>query len=92
MAKPQKTVLNKQLYSSNQQNQVCSSCKCIFAHAISKHQVSISLALRLVCCILGSHGMELLLWWGLKRELDYILLVRTDHQNERSRKKKVFNP
>lgn len=37
--------------------------------------------------------MELLLWWGLKRELDCILLVKTDYQNERrGGKKKSFQP
>ncbi len=36
--------------------------------------------------------MESLLWWELKGELNYVLLVWTDYQNEQRGEKKVFNP
>lgn len=50
------------LSSSNQQNQVCFSCKCIFAHSISKHHVCISLALSLPFRDLFAAYLEAMAW------------------------------
>lgn len=50
------------LYSSNQQNQVCFSGKCIFARSISKHQVSISLMLPLPFRDLFAAYLEAMAW------------------------------